>query len=470
MNASSSSSTIASTPEELARAVSGVSFKFAESRETSQAVSIQPAASFVDVIERAEPIPSAPQAPVQPTASLPIAKKSVEVTNSDSFEKSNAEEHKRMELSMSPAPDGGISISTSTSFRQWRRAAGARMAIARIGDSPNAVMEDMPARFEGVDRSAMLHRAPASVSSLSSSGSHQSAKGSRVAKAHLGDDRNTERADIPLRSKPTYSVLIAGRRRVEAYIEIANHKAAVLEKHLATLKQNAARDRANVPSSVSAALSGVPAYVSTRVQPTVPGNNDSSRPASVTGLIGGVQRLSATKVPVVAPPVQRSPVAGPSKVIHAVNIKESYITSNSNISRSASVTGPIGRVKRLPANKISVAAPPVQKAPIARPSKVFRTGGVIGPIGNAPRLSPRLLTKVNTSPAAPAAPKSILTQRRPHVLKDKENIPSPALLAPSAPKGHKRSLALARRPLLLIIPLPSTGPRRSISASRGFLP
>lgn len=100
MNASSFSSTIASTGHPGRPLLSSlVGFlKFAESRETSQAVSIQTAVSVVDVMEQTESIPSVPQVqqvPVQPTRSLSIANKTVRVTNSCSFEKRMTEKHKK---------------------------------------------------------------------------------------------------------------------------------------------------------------------------------------------------------------------------------------------------------------------------------------------------------------------------------------------------------------------------------------
>ncbi|KZP10288.1 hypothetical protein FIBSPDRAFT_991449 [Athelia psychrophila] len=107
--------------------------------------------------------------------------------------------------STATASGSTITISTSVSFRLWQRAMLADMAMARLGDDPNAVPSDTPARFKGVDR-FRPDQAPKTprqeVVALSTSESENKwlrAEGARVVHARLGDEPNAERAEMPLR-------------------------------------------------------------------------------------------------------------------------------------------------------------------------------------------------------------------------------------------------------------------------------
>ncbi|KZP18530.1 hypothetical protein FIBSPDRAFT_863790 [Athelia psychrophila] len=416
---------------------------FNEYPSYSLAVSVSSDTTFEDAIEYTNAItPSSSSSPAS----------TIQVHARDA-----AEAMKRIE-STATTCDPVITISTSVSFRLWQRAMLADMAMARLGDDPNAVPSDTPARFKGVDRSrpAQGPKAPRQeVVALSTSESENKwlrVEGARVAHARLGDEPNAERAEMPLRFPSAHPTLIGCRKTIEDHIAQTHKEASMLEEYAEGLKLSRARNNVSEGTDISAALFAALAEVQEHA-------DTDSEPAILDEHFEPSDEPQACESVAAEEPAM--PLQKPKKQVRFADTLEQVRFIDARIS--------IPSANKYPLRK-TIVRPAVHRAPVAGPSKVPRAGGISGPIERQTRIPQRAPGKENITATKIAAPKgTVMAQRRPapSVLNNKMT-PKPTKPSPfkiTAPKS-----APAQRPSPPSTP-PSKGARKAIPASRGrFLP
>lgn len=341
-----------------------------------------------------------------------------------------------------------LTMSTSVSFRKWERGMLAQMAMSRLGDNPNAVPSEAPARFKGVERSRPAEKRSAprpEVVALSTSESENKwlrAEGARVAMARLGDEPNAERADMPLRFPSAHPVLVAHRKKLDAYIIQTHEEAALLEDYAAELALAHAREKTDISGALFAALSEVQECVVESQAPI-------EEPVVSSTDLEASESLAAEPAP---------PLKKPKKQVRFAETLEQVRLID------ARVIIPSGN--KYPLRK-SISKPPVNQSPAASPSKIPRASSIGSP--RTTRIPPRAAGKENVTSAKIPAPKAnIIAQRRPIVQKSKISAPAaPTTISPIKSKASTSAPALKR---LSPPTSPTKGARKSFSASRGFLP
>ncbi|KAF7984460.1 hypothetical protein HWV62_14558 [Athelia sp. TMB] len=158
MEVSVSSTATESRSAALPQCVSWMSFKLAESREISVAISIESLATVKGPLPVLEKFPK--------VLTHPCTSKKARATARNSYTQYLLEENKKMALSAlsdtpyvsPPTPprftaDPSLSkpliaLSTSTSFRNWVKAEGARVAKSKLAEGADDEMADVPLRFK----------------------------------------------------------------------------------------------------------------------------------------------------------------------------------------------------------------------------------------------------------------------------------------------------------------------------------
>ncbi|KZP03460.1 hypothetical protein FIBSPDRAFT_473592 [Athelia psychrophila] len=338
----------------------------------------------------------------------------------------------------------------------------ADMAMARLGDDPNAVPSDTPARFKGVDR-FRPDQAPKTprqeVVALSTSESENKwlrAEGARVVHARLGDEPNAERAEMPLRFPSAHPTLVACRKTIDAHIAQTHKEASMLEEYAEELKLSRARNNVSEGTDISAALFAALAEVREHV-------DIDSELAILDEHFEPSDEPEACESVAAEEPAM--PLQKPKKQVRFADTLEQVRFIDARIS--------IPSANKYPLRKIIV-RPAVHQAPVAGPSKVPRAGGISGPIERQTRIPQRAPGKENIAATKIAAPKgTVMAQRRsaPSVLNNKMTPTKP--MKPTKPSPFKTTApksAPAQRPSPPSTP-PSKGARKAIPASRGrFLP
>ncbi|KZP10983.1 hypothetical protein FIBSPDRAFT_872010 [Athelia psychrophila] len=419
---------------------------FDEYPSYSLAVSVSSDTTFEDAIEYTNTITASASSPPAST---------IQVHARDA-----AEAMKKIE-STATASDPVITISTSVSFRLWQRAMLADMAMARLGDDPNAVPSDTPARFKGVDRPrpAQAPKAPRqAIVALSTSESENrwlGAEGAPVAHARLGDEPNAERADMPLRFPSAHPTLVACRKTIEDHITQTHKEASMLEEYAEKLKLSRARNNVYQQTDISAALFAALAEVQEHA------DTDSELAILDEHFEPSDEPQACESVATEEPAM---PLQKPKKQVRFADTLEQVRFIDARI---------IVPSANKYALRKTIVRPAVHRAPVAGPAKVPRAGGISGPIDQTTRIPQRAPGKENIATTKIAASKgTVMAQRRPapSVLNNKmtptkPTKPSPFKITAPAPKS-----APAQRPSPPSTP-PSKGARNAIPASRGrFLP